>query len=427
MPDQQESAVDLPVGDLHEITLRIPGECFFCETINLPDEPPAETEVKKSQSISQWDGYLSSVLSNPNFSPYPLEQLAWGYHLCSKQSKAFIFASPLSRLRQLGWQNLELFRRVFPSFIGLLGKEYSKPTALFLLSEETLTLACFETECSVPESLHSLRFDPDEEEGLESARAKLLSLADLAKYHLVKDVLVAGEVFRDPNDFFLFDHQWMEGKDPELELDQDVRMSADDLWQHDLRSTEFKVSEKNRRRQRRSRWKAIKMSALVAVLMAICFVGLEIGESQLTALSSIEQQKARQVPLVIESKKLLEKLKQNKLGGIDPFGTIVRIANFRGGPPERPHIWFSHAHFEARNLVKIEGEGKNVESVNTFIEQLEKNEVATLRTGRSGEERREIKSGGGSTTFEVDFRIIEETKDASGIVPGNSLPPVDAP
>ena len=202
MPDQQESAVDLPVGDLHEITLRIPGECFFCETINLPDEPPEESQVKPSNSISKWDGYLAEILSNPSFSPYPLDQLAWGYHICKNRSKALIFASSLSRLRQLGWQNLELFRRVFPSFISILGKEYSVPTAIFLLCEETLTLACFDSECSVPDSIHSISLDPEAEDGLGTARAKLLSQANLAKYSLVKDVLVAGEIFREPDDFF---------------------------------------------------------------------------------------------------------------------------------------------------------------------------------------------------------------------------------
>ena len=36
----------------------------------------------------------------------------------------------------------------------------------------------------------------------------------------------------------------MIGKDPSLELEQDAIMDADLLWQHDLRSLEFKISEK---------------------------------------------------------------------------------------------------------------------------------------------------------------------------------------
>ena len=117
MSDEQESVSDLPMGELREITLRIPGECFFCETINLPPSAlTVESETKSSAGISQWDDYLVGILNQLDFSPYPVEQLAWGYHLCENSKKVLVFATPLGKLRQMGWQNLELFRRVFPSF-----------------------------------------------------------------------------------------------------------------------------------------------------------------------------------------------------------------------------------------------------------------------------------------------------------------------
>jgi hypothetical protein len=138
------------------------------------------------------------------------------------------------------------------------------------------------------------------------------------------------------------------------------------------------------------------------------FVGLKIVDLQLQAYALKEQSMSRQVPLVLESQKLLEKLKQNQLGGIDPFGTIGRVANYRGGSFDNPHVWFSEAHFETRNHVKLEGEGRNVESVNNFIERLETNNVAIVRKDRSGDELRDIKSGGGGTSFKVEFEMLEE-------------------
>ena len=51
--------------------------------------------------------------------------------------------------------------------------------------------------------------------------------------------------------------------------------------------------------------------------------------------------------------------------------------------------------FETRNHVKIEG-GRNVESINNFIERLETNQVALIRKDRTGDELRSIKSGGGA-------------------------------
>ena len=179
------------------------------------------------------------------------------------QKKAFIFATPLGRFSQLGWQNLELFRRVFPSFISLLAQHYDKPTAIFLLFDESLSLACFDSGTSVPDYLYSRSVDGEDGEGLEKAKSLLLGLVDLSKYEVCPDILVAREVFRREDNKFEFEHQWMEGKDSSLELDQDVIIDADTLWQHDLRSLDFKIAEKNRRRQERSVGKQLNKSSFL--------------------------------------------------------------------------------------------------------------------------------------------------------------------
>jgi len=408
MPDEQVSTPVIPMGELREITLRIPGECFFCETVMLPEVPPKDPESKSSDKVSIWDNYLSELLNSEGFSPYPVDQLAWGYHLCELSKRAFIFATPLGRLRQLGWQNLELFRRVFPSFVSLFGKKYKSPIAIFLLSEETLTLGCFRSGSSVPDFLYSRSIDLEEADSLDKAKAILIGLVDLSKYQLLPDILTTQEVYRTDNHTFQFEHQWMNGEDPSLSLDQDVSMDADELWQHDLRGLPFKLVEKNRRRLERVRWNCLKVGASVALFLILGLVGLKITDSQLLAYSDRQKLMSTQVPLVLESQKLLEKLKQNQLGGIDPFGTIMRVASYRGGGDDDPHVWFSEAHFETRNHVKLEGEGRNVESINNFIEKLETNKIAVVRKDRSGDETRDIKSGGGSTSFKVEFEMFEE-------------------
>ena len=71
--------------------------------------------------------------------------------------------------------------------------------------------------------------------------------------------------------------------------------------------------------------------------------------------------------------------------------------------------------------MKLEGEGKNVEAVNNFIEKLEGNNIASLRKGRTGKELREINSGGGKTTFEIELDLYEVSeKQASSIAEDSS-------
>jgi hypothetical protein len=142
----------------------------------------------------------------------------------------------------------------------------------------------------------------------------------------------------------------------------------------------------------------------------ILFLGLKIFGVKLQDRQTLALNMATEVPLVIESRKLLEKLQQNKLGGIDPFGSIGRLYNHLGGTANNLDVWFTSAHFESRNEVQIKGEGKNIESINTFIENIEKNKVATLMLDRGGDERRKIRSAGGKTSFEMDIELIEDTK-----------------
>ena len=361
MAEPPEKSSELPVGELREITLRIPGEHFFCDTISLP----ASLKADKYQDFAEF------VLNEGGLSPYPVEQLAWGYQVDESHRKFFIFATPLAKLRQLGWQNFEIFRRVFPSFISLLGNEYPEPTIALLLFEETLTAASFQEDSSVPDLLYSIALDQEEgDESIEVARGKLLSLFDLEKYEIVKDILVANEVERTKDGFFRFEHDWLEGKDSDLALDQDILLSADELWTCDLRQREFIEVEQKRRNQARARWKGILIWSVGMAAMLLAFAGIKIMGVKLEDRKLLSKKYAEEVPLVIESQKLLEKLRQNKLGGIDPFGALIRVAVHRGDSADNPSLWFSLAHFQSRNEVKLEGEGKTIEAINTFIKSL---------------------------------------------------------
>jgi len=408
MSEEQNSLPDLPIGGLSEITLRIPGECFFCESISLPSSLTKEEDKENVKWRGKVEEFLFQSLSESALSPYPAEQLAWGFHACDQSGRAVIFATPLARLKQLGWQNLDLFRRVFPSFVSLFSEPRKMACIEFLLHEDTLTLACFEAGSSAPNELVSLPVDWENDENLEGVRSKLLSLVEVDRYSPAENVQVATEVVRMPDGFFEFDHHTFNQSTSGSVLPDKVRLSADELWCHDLRAPEFKDAEKNKRKRARRRWKSMSFAAVVSMILLICYIGGQIAELKLEEKRIESADMANQVPLVLESQKLLEKLRQNKLGGIDPFGALGRVAVHRGGSTNNPDLWFSLAHFETRSHVKLEGEGKNVESINTFLGKLESAKVSRIRKGRSGEELRQIKSGKGKTTFEVEIDLLEE-------------------
>ena len=119
MSEVKATLPDLPIGGLSETSLRIPGECFFCETIKLPASIMKDADRMSEDWRSNVEKFLFQVLQEQSFSPYPPDQLAWGFHACDQSGKAVLFVTSTGRLKQLGWENLELFRRVFPSFVSL--------------------------------------------------------------------------------------------------------------------------------------------------------------------------------------------------------------------------------------------------------------------------------------------------------------------
>ena len=400
MEENADSGTGLHLGELREITLLIPGEHFFCEAIPLPDGAQDE----------DLEGIASLALEDDAFSPYPIDQLAWGFWGSVEIGRIMVFATPFAKLRNLGWQNLEHFRRVFPSFVSLLVAKFDKPTVRFLLSEETLTLASYQKDCTVPNSIFSLPADQGNPESVEGARAKLLSLLNLEKFEIEPDILFLEEFSRTKDGFFKFEHRWIEGKDASLELEQDVMLPADELWKVDLRPPLFKGIEQKRRKLSRFKWNAMISWGLGMAAVLLMLAGVNYLRVVATGKSIESQRMFAEVPKVREDQKLLEKLRQNKLGGIDVFGALGRLAEHRGVGLDGPDLWFSEAHFESRNEVKLEGQGKNVEAINNFIEKLELKKVAFINRNRSGDEIREIESDGGKTTFKIEFKLVEENK-----------------
>jgi hypothetical protein len=407
MAEESQKDSELELLELRSFILRIPGEHFFCESVDIPATLSTHEDQSEQEVLEQ---FVGEFFDTKTLSPYPQDQVAWGYYGSLKEKRVFIFACPLVKLRQLGWQAIDIFRRVFPSFVSVLGKSFSKNTILFLMEDNTLSVITYLADSKIPSSLFSLPLESDDEESLKIARGKLLSLVDSDNYDILSDILVAGDVDRQKDGVFKFEHEWLQGDDPSLDLEQNVFIDSEELWTIDIRSPSFKSEERKRRSQSRGKWQATKIWSLSMAATLILFLGLKIFGVKLQDRQTLALNMATEVPLVIESRKLLEKLQQNKLGGIDPFGSIGRLYSHLGGTANNLNVWFTSAHFESRNEVQIKGEGKNIESINTFIENIEKNKVAILMLDRGGDERRKIRSAGGKTSFEMDIELIEDTK-----------------
>ena len=51
MAESPEKPTELPTGELREITLRIPGEHFFCDTVALPSSLKQENVAEFAELV----------------------------------------------------------------------------------------------------------------------------------------------------------------------------------------------------------------------------------------------------------------------------------------------------------------------------------------------------------------------------------------
>jgi hypothetical protein len=393
MAENPESPSDFPIGELREITLLLPGEHFFCETLSVPGDLAPEDFID----------FCLQALDLDSFSPFPPDQLAWGFHGCSKTRKILIFATPFVKLRQLGWQNLEYFRRVFPSFVSLVGKEYERPTIVFLLHDETLTAASFEPGTTVPEAMYSLPVDAGDNEEFDAVRGKLLSRFDLSRFDHIQDVLIAGEVSRTKNGFFKFENEWWNTENPELT--EAVVISAEELWSFDVRPSDFKVQERKRRRQAALRWKGVMTSLASMAALLLLFIGVQIASVEVEDLWVEEAIKNSNKPAVLDAMALLQKLDENKRGGIDPIGSLERIMMHAGRNQQgQANLWLTFAEFKSRYDVQFKGQGRSFQAVNDFFANLEQAEV--VEKLKKEPKIDTLKTGG--VSFNVDIQMLEE-------------------
>ena len=87
--------------------------------------------------------------------------------------------------------------------------------------------------------------DNDEKESLDIARGKLLSLTDLENYEILPDILLAGDIQKQKDGNFKFEHGGCRGRTPNFDLDQNVYLDSESLWDIDLTPSSFKKDERN--------------------------------------------------------------------------------------------------------------------------------------------------------------------------------------
>lgn len=339
--------------------LLVPGYLFFVESVPVP-EALEETEL---ESLAQ--------LTLEGLTPFPLEQLTWGFVHDSTAQHLLIFAAYQERLKSAGFSSLENFRQVYPDFLALTNRSQSKPQSYLLVTHEGITAAQFPAGARFPIAIHSLpRELPEEkiEEGQETEKtanpaiAKLQDEEEATFDSFLDEEFPLKETLAQPLSVFSTDSGAVQ-----FSVAGEAFSTLDDnnLWTGDLRPPEFAKRVRSQRRRDQILWKGLNWAALLVVIF-LFLEGLRLAGAILVdqRLQKIERREDKAANLAGRND-LVNRLELRASGQLRPFATLSLMNRTR---PE--NIYFTTVEASDFNRFRVEGIASNPNEVNRYAESL---------------------------------------------------------
>ncbi len=333
--------------------LLVPGDCFYGQRFELPED------------LSESDLAAFAELSLEGVSPFPLEQLAWGFLHEPGQRHIYAYAVPHVRLRREGFEEIGSHFQVFPSFITRFGNRYKKRTITFLAEVDTLSAICFESDNPVPERIVSRRLqveDPSDGDFLQMRANMLEQLA--AEGDAIEDGLWIGTGRQVEGDALCFEHRWVGGGEQTVSRHH-LSYTSTTVWQADLRDADFGRRQRRQRLQARRIWSGMVAAACFTGILLILQGGL-FGFRQWNEnrLARYERQ-MDPVTRIEENHTLLTRIESFAQQELKPFA-MLEVLN-RERPPT---IYFSRTQARNWNQLEVEGQGNSVDEVNRYADRI---------------------------------------------------------
>lgn len=371
----EESEVNIPL-------MFVPGEYFFAERIFVPEEV-LEKDL---------DSFLEIRLEG--ISPFPLDQLYWGYIYNPPDKILFFYAMYIGRLtleekeRILG----DEVSYVFPSFIGGLGFQYTEPTINFICFEKSISAIYWDNNANLPIQIETIKF----EEFADTGREELLKNLNIEGYSIEEGNWKLEKAEISGNKSVRFESNYYSEKEEQSKGRHLFILNEKNgqTWNADIRPKD--LTRAKRKEQRINRIVGIAtLSALLA--FGVLALGEIIGLSGKFYLNAKKAKVARQAPKVklIEGQEgLAQKIEQISQNVYTPF-QMLEILN-----KSRPkNVYFTSVNLGNQNNVVIEGVAASVDDLNKYTEDL--NASGLIETYEVGQ----IASRQGRVTFKLDVKF----------------------
>ena len=375
---------------LAEQVLVLPGHLFFVESIEVPIDLEA-TEIADFVELS-----LESI------APFPIDQLNWGYLYNEDAPSILVYATHRDRLKNAGYTELQAYAWVLPDFATLSGACFPEETLIALESANNLSLLLFEKGTSIPHvALVEQLTDIDADQALKQLKANSSDIPKTA--HTLRIRTDAVEL--SEQGLPTFNHKSIDDSRSDLEYGSWTTLAPTEkqLWQTDVRSADFKVTERSARRFGALLWRITSWAAIFALVL-IGFEILLLASQAWLGTFDKQIEKQRTAVLTIEDKQaLMVKLEQVAQNELRPVAILEAANNIR--LKLKLGIEYDSAFVEGENHITIEGKATSINALNSYAESLKQSGQFEVISGPESLTR------SGKTTFTVTlgYTHIETT------------------
>jgi len=385
--------------------LVLPGHLFFIETIEVPvDLEPAEI-----QDFAE--------LSLESIAPFPIDQLNWGYLYSEDVSTILLYATHRDRLKNAGYTELQSYAWVLPDFATLTGVCFPDETLVALESPDNLSLLLFDKGCSIP---RTVLVTPLAEASLDAVLKAINELKanapDLPKTAATLNIRTSAVALNEQG-LPTFNHESPDDSRSDLEYGAWTTLAPTEaqLWQSDVRSDDFKETERTARRLGAL---LLRITGWAALFSLVLIVGEILLMACLAWVGTLDKQLASQQPAVLtieEKQALMVKLEQVTQNELRPIAILEAANNIRLA--QKLGIEYDSAVVEGQNHITIEGKATSINALNTYTENLRRSGQFEIITEPESFTR------SGNTTFTVTLAYTHIESDA----PIAEEVPADAP
>ncbi len=337
--------------------LLVPGEVFYCHSLTLPPEI----------SDSEIDQFAE--LSLEGLSPFPLDQLLWGFLRDEKTSLILIYAAYRESINNLGVENLDQYYHVLPSFITINGVSFDEPSITFLSENNSMSALTFSAHSTVPENVFTLSLENIDNSDASLLKVKNSLLVSLKNegYKIDNSIYLGTSALVDSDDKLRFKHRLVSGEiEPDLNSTA-TRLPMDEkkLWDADIRASSFKLKASRKRNYSRYVWSSTQLAGIAASLFLLLQFIFMMTDTWTDFRIDKVAERSDEVALIEQKNNLLLRIEQIAQNELKPFEMLATM-NLK-----RPSsIYFTQAVSDSFNQIQVDAAASNVEVVNRYMENL---------------------------------------------------------